>query len=872
MIKIKELRALRGPNRYSRQTVILMVLDIQKFEQLPSNKISGFNTRLLRLIPTLNDHGCSIGGKGGFVKRLESGTWAGHIIEHIALELQCLAGMEVGFGKTFGTQSEGTYLVVFRYITESAGLAAAAQAVVLFESVARGEEFDVLKTVADLKVLRDKDLLGPTTLSIVKEAARKNIPFIRLNEDSHVQLGHGAHQKRIQASMTSQTSAIAVEAADEKTRVKEHLNRSGIPVPMGFLVSSQEEALEAFRASNGAVVVKPDVGNHGKGATINVTNEEQLKIAFEAAFERHSKVIVEEYVKGSDYRLLVINGKLVASAKRQPAFVVGDGKTSIQNLIDQTNLDPRRGFGHENSLTRIDIDLMTTRLLALNGLSLESFPALGEVISLKTTANLSQGGTSIDVTDEVSPSIRLMAERVAQIIDLDCAGIDVLADDISLPLSKSGLKVIEVNAAPGFRMHLDPTVGKPRNVAEPMIDMLFPDGCKQVPIIAVTGTNGKTTTCKLIAHSLKYSGHKVGLACTTGIEIDGISVIDGDYSGPEGAKTVIREPTVDHVVLEVARGGLVRRGLGVDHLDVGVLLNIGSDHMGTDWVEDQEDLKLVKSTVVEVVKPGGTSVINADDAAAMSVVERAKGKICLFSLNSKNRNLLKHVKDGGVGITVLDHNITIMNKGIDVCVCAVQDVPITLAGIVDFNSSNTLAAVAALYSIGMPVEKIRNGIMTFHSSPNQNPGRMNLFDFKDYKVLVDYGHNPDAVRALANLLPKISKGRKIALCHGTGSRTDDQLIKYGQALALVYDQVVLTDFDPRGRPVGETARLVEEGLLSENFNQDQIEIANGSLVEVLDSLFSKAGQDDLLVIQIDELEPIMHQVKKRHLEKINLQH
>lgn len=844
-----------------------MALDIEKYESLPSDRLGGFNDRLIDLIPSLNDHGCSIGGKGGFVKRLQRGTWAGHIIEHIAIELQCLAGMEVGFGKTFSTAEHGVYVVVFRYLVESVGIEAAKTAVQIFEAMASNELFDLEKVIHDLKVLREDNMLGPSTWSIVKEALDRGIPYIRLNEDSHIQLGYGANQKRIQASMTSQTSAIAVEAADEKTRIKQHLKRSGIPVPQGDLVTTEEEAILAFKKINKAIVIKPDVGNHGKGATINITNVDQVRSAFKSAQDKHDEVIVEEYVTGYDFRLLVVDGKLVAAAKRKPAHVEGDGKSTIQQLIDITNSDPRRGYGHEKVLTKIVVDNMTERLLDLVKLNLEYVPKKKETIYLKTTANLSQGGTSTDVTDEVSPEIRLMAERTAQIIDLDCVGIDVLATDISLSIKDSGIKVVEVNAAPGFRMHLEPTNGQPRNVAKPMVDMLFPNGYVQVPVVAVTGTNGKTTTCKLITHSLKYAGKYVGLACTTGIEVDGYPIIDGDYSGPEGAKIVIREPLVDHVVLEVARGGIVRRGLGVEKLDVGVLLNIGTDHMGTDWVESQEDLSLVKSTVIESVKETGTSVLNADDAGAMSVMKRAQGKVILFSIDSKNKFCLEHIKMGGTVVTLLDRNVYIKTKDVDILVCAVEEIPITFLGVVDFNTSNALAAIAALFGLKLPIEKIKNGIMTFYSSPNQNPGRMNLFDFQDYKVLVDYGHNPDSVRALTKLLPKISKGRKIALCHGTGSRTDEQILEYGEVLAKAYDMIVLTDYDPRDRLPGETTNLVQQGLLKGGFKKNQIDIVEDPS-KALDQLFTKAEIGDLLVIQIDDLEPIMSQIKEKHLLKV----
>jgi cyanophycin synthetase len=743
------------------------------------------------------------------------------------------------------------------------GLKAAKDAVAIFKAVAKEKNIDVDQVILDLKILREDEMLGPTTWSIVKEAQSRGIPFIRLNENSYIQLGYGAHQKRIQASITSQTSAIGVEVADEKTRVKAHLKRSGIPVPNGRMVTTEEDAITVFKEIGAAVVVKPDVGNHGNGATINVTHVDQLKDAFRVAQGKYPDVIVEEYIHGDDFRFLVIDGKLVAAAKRDPAHIIGDGKSSIRNLIQKVNSDPLRGFGHEKVLTRIEIDEMTERLLSLSGFSLDSSPKKGVKVHLKTTANLSQGGTATDVTDEVHPEIRLMAERAARIIGLDCMGLDALAADISLPLAQSGIKVVEVNAAPGFRMHLEPTNGQPRNVAKPLVDMLFPEGYAQIPVLAVTGTNGKTTTCKLITHTLKYSGKIVGLACTTGIEIDGNAIFTGDYSGPEGAGIIVREPTVDHIVLEVARGGIVRRGLGVREVNVGVLLNIGSDHLGTDWVETQEDLSLVKSTVVEVVKPSGTSVLNADDSMTMSVLDRARGKIILFSLDPNHQKLSEHVNEGGTVITIDQRNVIIRKKRLDVIVCTLEEIPITFGGIVDFNTSNALAAIGALYGLNLPTEQIRQGIMTFYPSANQNPGRMNLLDFQKYKVLVDYGHNPESVRALSKLLPRLSQGRKIALCHGTGSRTNEQIIEFGRALASVYDYIILADFDPRNRPIGETPNLVHTGLINGGFHDENIEIVPEP-DKAVDYIFSKAETGDLLVIQPDELEPVMSQILERY--------
>ncbi|MDZ7667614.1 MAG: cyanophycin synthetase [Desulfotignum sp.] len=867
MIDILELRALRGPNRYTRHPAIFMVLDIKDYESRPSDKIKGFSDRLTALMPTLHEHECSIGKPGGFIQRLEKGTWAGHIIEHIAIELQCLSGMTVGYGKTLGTSQKGIYIVVFRYLVEPAGLKAAQEAISIFEATAEKKPFDINKVVFDLKILREDHMLGPTTWSIVKEAFSRGIPHIRLNQESYIQLGYGACQKRIQASITGDTSAIAVEIADEKTRGKILLKKSGIPVPDGRVVSTLEEAVDAFHDIGRAVVVKPDVGNHGNGSTINVTDLDQLEQAFLAAKAFYPDVIVEEYVHGGDFRFLVIDGKLAAAARREPAHVIGDGKSTIRELIDILNADPLRGFGHEKVLTQVEMDAMTERLLALRGLGPDSRPKKGEKIYLKATANLSQGGTATDVTDEVHPEIRRMAERTAGIIGLDCAGIDALAEDISLPLDPSGIKVVEVNAAPGFRMHLEPTCGRPRNVAKPLVDMLFPEGYVQVPVLAVTGTNGKTTTSKLIAHTLKYSGKIVGVACTTGIIMDGNPVLSGDYSGPEGAGIVLREPTVDHIVLEVARGGIARRGLGVTEVDVGVLLNIGKDHLGCDWIESQEELSLVKSTVIEVVKKTGTSVLNAEDRMTMTVLDRARGNVILFSLDPDNPNIAAHEEKGGTVVTVTNQNAVIRKNRQDIHVCTLEEIPITFGGIIDFNTANALAAIAALHGLGFSVEQIRNGVMTFYPSVNQNPGRMNLFDFQTYKVLLDYGHNPESARAMAKLLPRLSPGRKIGLCHGTGSRTDEQLIELGKALARVYDHIILTDFDPRHRPAGETQDLLHEGLMQGGFPESRIEIVPEP-DKAVDYIFSKAQPGDLLVIQPDELEPVMGQIMTRYRQMV----
>tara|TARA_R110002126_G_scaffold279836_1_gene426945 strand:- start:105701 stop:108322 length:2622 start_codon:yes stop_codon:yes gene_type:complete len=866
-MKILEHRALRGPNRYSRYQAAFMLLDIGDFEERPSDTIEGFTDRLIKLVPTLQSHGCSIGGDGGFITRLRRGTWMGHIVEHIAIEMQCLAGMEVGYGKTFGTSAHGVYKVVYRYRAESAGLLAGKEAVALVEAVAENRDFDIDAVIARLRVLRENDFLGPSTNSIVEEAKKKGIPTLRLNNVSLVQLGHGSKQRRIQATMTDRTTALSVEIADEKFRTKEMLRRAGIPTPDGAITETLEDALRTAKNIGYPVAVKPEIGNHGRGITARVLNEKELEIAFSSATRIHSSVIVEKTLSGHDFRVLVIDGKLVAAALREPAYVIGDGKSSIATLIEETNKDPRRGLGHEKMLTAITVDHMVERLLSFSGYTLNDVLPAAEKLYLKSTANISTGGTARDVTDEVHPDVVLMCERIARIIGMDCMGIDIVAEGLDKPLNKNNAGVVEVNAAPGFRMHLEPSEGKPRNVAKPFVEMLFPQGVDfDLPIIAVTGTNGKTTTAKLIAHALKYSGKVVGFSGTTGVEINGVEIVSGDYSGPEGSGIVLREPTVDHAVLEVARGGIIRRGLGFDECAVGILLNVDEDHIGLDGVEDLEELSLVKSAVVEVVSDSGASVLNADDPTVVGLSERAGGQIIFFSLNPENKTVKQHLAAGGTAVIFKEGNVIIQSALSSVHVLAVLDAPITLGGVATFNIANILAAVAALHSLTIPIDMIRTGISTFHPSPTQNPGRMNLIDFITFKVIVDYGHNVAAIKALGNTLPHITNGQKIVVAHGTGNRLDEDIKLFGSALADVYDRLIIADADPRQRETGETSRIVCAGAIENGFDKNNINIIDCSY-KAIDHAFSVVQPGGLIVIQVDQVGPILKHVME-HFERI----
>lgn len=814
-MRILDLKAMRGPNHWSvkRHKLVVMRLDIQELEERPTDKIPGFQDRLKAMMPSLYSHRCSEEHEGGFFERVQRGTWMGHVIEHIALEIQTLAGMDTGFGRTRSTGEYGVYNVVFSYLEEAVGLYAAKASVRIAEALVTGAPYALDEDIQSMRELREETRLGPSTGSIVEEAVKRGIPYLRLNGQSLVQLGHGVHQKRIRATITSRTSNIGVEIACDKEETKQLLESYEIPVPKGRVVRTEEGLAAALESVGYPCVIKPIGGNHGRGATIGIKNMEEAKAALALAKEVSRSAVVEREIKGLDHRLLVIDHKFVAAAKRTPACVTGDGKSTVQQLVDEVNQDPRRGFGHEKVLTQITIDQHTLDLLQRHGLTPASIPGAGEAVYLKATANLSTGGTATDVTEVVHSYNVFMAERISRIIDLDICGIDVMTEDITRPLNECGA-VLEVNAAPGFRMHLDPAEGLGRNVAEPVVDMLFPPGApSRIPIIAVTGTNGKTTTTRLIAHIMRSHGHRVGMTCTDGVYIMNRMLMQGDCTGPVSAQFVLKDPLVDMAVLETARGGMLRSGLGFEHCDVGICTNVAADHLGLKDINTLEDLAQVKSTVPRSVRRDGYAILNADDELVMAMRKQCDSKIALFSLDENNRLIRQHCKLGGLAAIYENGFITISKGEWKLRVEKAVNVPLTYGGKAVFNIQNILPAVLAAYVQGVKIEELREALSTFVPSPAQTPGRLNLFQFKKFQVVVDYAHNPHGFEALGRFLGKVPDSPKVGVIAGVGDRRDEDTINLGRLSARMFDEIIIRqDRNLRGKSDDDIIALMVQGI------------------------------------------------------------
>ena len=860
-MKILDIKVMRGPNYWSvrRHKLIQMRLDLEELEQFPTNKIEGFGERLQKLFPTMHSHRCSIGTPGGFFKRVEEGTWMGHVIEHIALELQTLAGMACGFGRTRSTGKEGVYNVVFSYMEEKAGIFTANASVRIAEALIAGNEYHLAEDIQNLREIREEERLGPSTGCIVDEAIARGIPYIRLNRHSLVQLGYGMNQKRIRATIASTTSSIAVDIACDKEETKNLLEAAEIPVPRGRIVYSEEGLKEALERISYPIVTKPVDGNHGKGATTNINNWEDAIRGLEAAKKYSRGVIVEKFITGQDHRVLVINYKFVAAAIRKPASVVGDGISNIQELIDKTNEDPRRGYGHEKTLTQIKVDDFTLDMLAKANLNLESILPNGKELLLKPTANLSTGGTATDVTDLVHPDNIFMCERIARIIGLDICGIDIMAENLTEPVKDIGGAILEVNAAPGFRMHIDPAEGIPRNVAEPVIDMLYPKGSSaRIPIIAVTGTNGKTTTTRLMAHMVKTMGYKVGYTTTDGIYIQNQLMLRGDCTGPVSAEFVLKDPAIDFAVLETARGGILRAGLGFHNCDIAIVTNIAEDHLGLQDIDTIEQLTRVKAVVPASVLPDGYAILNADNKYAVSMSKECVCYIAYFSMNENNPIIKEHINKGGLAAVYENGYVTICKGTWKIRIEKAVNIPLTFGGRATYNIANVLPTLLAGFIRNFKIEDMRVALQTFIPGPAQTPGRMNIFRFKNFELMVDYAHNTSGFEAIGEMLSKIDANH-VGVIAGVGDRRDEDTIGLGRQAAKMFDEIVIRqDKNLRGRTEDEIIELIKRGIREVDPNKKVTSFKRES--DAIDFAIKNARKGTFLTICSDVVPAALDQI------------
>jgi cyanophycin synthetase len=879
-MKILETSVFRGPNIYALFPVIRHKVDIGVLENWPTGKLGAkFVDPLLEALPGLHEHGCSYGKPGGFVRRLreDDGTWMGHVWEHVAIELQNVAGAEVTFGKTRGVGETGVYNMIYQYEEEQVGLQAGKLAIDLLRHLLPDELVEADERTDDFNFDDERDnfiraaqrrALGPSTASLVKAGRERDIPWLRLNEYSLIQLGHGRYQKRIQATITSQTHYISVELASDKEATNQMLADLGLPVPQQRLVYDPKNAVRAAERIGYPVVVKPLNANHGRGISVGMENPDDVAAAFELAQEnnRGSRgVIIEGFIQGLDHRMLVVNGALVAVSKRVPGHVVGDGKQTVEQLVEEVNSDPRRGVGHEKVLTRLELDAKATEHLEELNYTKDTVLPAGEVVFLRSTANLSTGGTAIDVTDIVHPDNRDMAVRAVMAIGLDIGGVDFLSADISRSYKENGAAICEINAAPGFRMHVAPSEGKPRDVAGAVMEMLFPTGApSRIPIISITGTNGKTTTARMVAHIYKLSGNTVGLATTDGVYIDGNLSVKGDLTGPAAAQMVLRDPTVDAAVLETARGGLLRRGMGYERCDTGAVLNIAADHLGLRGVDTLEDMAKVKQIVVEVAKD--TAVLNADDELCLKMAEHSRAKnLCYVTMNAGHPLVREHVRAGGRAVVLEQgmngHMITIYDNSAHIPLMWTHLIPATLDGKAMHNVQNALFAAAICFSMGKSLEDIRHGLRTFSSSYFQAPGRMNVFDEHPFKVILDYGHNPSAIGAMCRLVDQLEpEGKRICVFTLPGDRRDEDIAEAARIVAGHFSHYICRrDDNLRGRKPDEVPLILKAALLENGVAEDAISVVPEE-AEAVDAALNMADAGDLLLIFGDDISRTWKQI------------
>lgn len=862
-LRISRLRPLRGPNYWRLAPVIACDVALGSLEHLTSADLDGFTDRLTSLLPTLHEHSCSRGEPGGFVERLREGTYLPHILEHVALELQALAGSDVGFGRVVESGDEGVWWVIVAYDEEDVGLQSVRDGARILRACITGEPLDADRIVRALHELYEEVRLGPSTAAIVEEARRRGIPVRRLNSRSLIQLGLGRNLRRIQATMTDYTSTIAAEIAQDKGDTKRVLGSVGLPVPAGQVAAVVDDAVGIAEEIGYPVILKPLDASHGLGISGRLDDDAAVRAAWDAAAAVSKRVVIEKFSNGRDHRVLVVNGKVVAVAERVAAHVVGDGAATVRELIERENRDPRRGIGHRKTLTRLPRDERTEEFLDQCGLTLDSVPRFGARVFLRPTANISTGGTSIDRTDEIHPDNVTACEMAAGVVGLDVAGIDVLTDDISVPFRDNQAVIVEVNAAPGIRMHTHPTEGHARNVAAPIIDMLYPPGKEPtIPIVAVTGTNGKTTTVRLIAHLFRHTDRAVGFTTTDGVYLGNRLVMEGDMTGPFSANIILSNPAVDVAVLETARGGILRAGLGFDECDVGIVLNVASDHLGLRGIHTLEQLADVKGVIASVVRRDGHAVLNADDPLVLAMRDRTPGDLVLFSSapEGENEEFEEHVARNGIAARLENGTFVIRRGRLRIPIAEEHEVPLMLGGAARFQRGNVLAAILAAYVQGVRYDDIRAGLLSFFPSPSMTPGRLNVLRIGGARVIVDYAHNPAAVSGLVELALHLPAARRIAVITAPGDRRDEDVRGVAQAFARFDRFVLKEDSDLRGRQAGDVVALQRAALSDRGVRDDQIDVvhAEGRAVRhVLDRLES----GDLVVILVDDVRGVLETVR-----------
>lgn len=859
-----KVHPLRGPNIWANFPVIEAWVDLGPWNDTSSDSVPGFNERIMSWLPGMIEHRCSIGERGGFFERLRTGTYPAHILEHVTLELQSLAGVQFGFGRARETAKEGVYKVVFRYKDETLAKACLEAGRELVLAALQDQPFDVAATVERLREVGEKSLLGPSTDSIVQAARARNIPFRRLNEYSLVQLGYGSKQRRIRASETDATRAIAESIAQDKDLTRQLLQAAGVPTAQGYPVTSAEDAWETALYIGVPVVVKPQDGNQGRGVTTNVTTKEQVLAGYAAALEESSSVIVEKFAPGNDYRLLVVNGKVVAASRREPAQVMGDGRKTIRELVEIENRDPRRAEHHASSLSKIHIDEIAVNILKDQGLTADSVPPAGQMVPIRRNANLSTGGTAIDVTELVHPEVAARAIDAAKVVGLDVAGIDVIASDITQPLEAQHGIIVEVNAAPGLRMHLAPSTGERRDVGAAIVDMLFPPGENgRIPIAAITGTNGKTTVTRFLAHILQGAGQTVGMTTTDGIWVNDRRILSGDCSGPISAGYALMNPNVDIAVLETARGGILRAGLAFNECKVAVVTNIGEgDHLGTADTSTVEELAKVKRTIVDVVAEDGTAVLNAADPLVAAMAPYSHGRVLFFARDGQNPVIVEHRAAGKAAIFVRDNVIVLADGEREEMLIPLNHVPMTFDGRVPFEVENALAALGAAWAMNVPKERIVERARCFASDMTKVPSRFNILELRGATVIVDYGHNTHALRAMIEALAMFPHEHRAALYSSSGDRRDSDILTMGELLGNAFDRVILYE-DPTDmyeRKPGEIVALLRLGLASASRVKKIEEIEGG--LNAFKHALNTVQPGELLLAQAHLANPTMEYLRE----------